>query len=270
MSRPTPTNDLIIRTPRLILRPMTIDDAPDIFLIRSDPETLRYTPITPDSTLEQTRDWIRKLLTSGTDLNFSIELRGTIAKRCNLPPQYQPLKAIGFLSAMRIPEMGYGINRHFWNKGYMTEALEGFKTKYWKFFPRGYPGLEGGERDCLIAQTDKRNQASQAVLKKCGFEWWKEEKKELKGEKITVVWYRVRRPAWGMASREKYDWRCEKDEEDEGVQRVAAIVRGQSLRRSKDRERFERREEIERDAGSEDGLWATLMKGLMHYVGCSR
>lgn len=34
---------ITIRTPRLLLRPLTFEDVPDIFLIRSDPETARFT-----------------------------------------------------------------------------------------------------------------------------------------------------------------------------------------------------------------------------------
>ena len=81
----------------------------------------------------------------------------------------------------------------------MTETLKGFVMAYWDLFPKGYPGLKGDEKDTLTAQTFQENEASQAVLKKCGFECWKKEEEEIKGEKITMVWYRLWRPEQGKA-----------------------------------------------------------------------
>ena len=38
-----PVHGITFRTPRLLLRPLTFEDIPDIFLMRSDPEVARFT-----------------------------------------------------------------------------------------------------------------------------------------------------------------------------------------------------------------------------------
>ncbi|PXV66766.1 RimJ/RimL family protein N-acetyltransferase [Dysgonomonas alginatilytica] len=72
-------------------------------------------------------------------------------------------------------EIGYGINADYRNEGYMTEAVQAMCE--WALPQSGV--------NSVIAETDKENDASQKVLKKCGMKkydesdtgfWWKLEK----------------------------------------------------------------------------------------------
>lgn len=82
-----------------------------------------------------------------------------------------------------------------WGRGYATEALEGFIGWYWTTFPNGHPTLEGEDRIYLRAVTGPLSEAgaSIAVLKKCGFEYWKEQEEDDifgKGKVLLPVWRR--------------------------------------------------------------------------------
>ncbi len=71
-------------------------------------------------------------------------------------------------------EIGYGLSPDYGKKGYMTEAVNGFKE--WAF---QQPTVQS-----LLAETEKDNLASQSVLKRCNFQlthcnetlWWRVKK----------------------------------------------------------------------------------------------
>lgn len=48
----------IIETKRLILRPLTLDDAQDVYEWTGDPVVNRYTPYPIHEDVQQTREWI--------------------------------------------------------------------------------------------------------------------------------------------------------------------------------------------------------------------
>ncbi len=61
-------------------------------------------------------------------------------------------------------EIGYGISKGYWSKGYMTEAV--YAMVQWALKEKGV--------SAVIAKTDKDNIASQKVLLKAGFEKFNE------------------------------------------------------------------------------------------------
>ncbi|KAF4216149.1 hypothetical protein CNMCM8980_007479 [Aspergillus fumigatiaffinis] len=68
-------------------------------------------------------------------------------------------------------ELGYIFHPDFWGKGYATEAVRGLMGAW----PGIYQGINWGEvqqeRSAeVVAITDKGNEASMRVLRKCGFE----------------------------------------------------------------------------------------------------
>lgn len=71
-----------------------------------------------------------------------------------------------------------------WGKGYATEALQGLLKFYWETFPQGHPSIsDADKRNYLKAVTGPPEEFPQAaasirVLKKCGFEYWKEQKQD--------------------------------------------------------------------------------------------
>ena len=154
-----------------------------------------------ETSVSQTREWIQQRL--NTDLCFVIELAPHASDQSSStsPDQISglnPPKVIGSVGSSTrtgLPDLGYGFNRAYWGKGYATEALRGVVDSYWKEFPNGYPGLKEEDRHMLKACTDWDNDASKAVLKKCGFKLYdKVEYIDKKGVKNTSHEYRLQRP----------------------------------------------------------------------------
>ena len=70
-------------------------------------------------------------------------------------------------------EVGYETDNEYQNKGYMTETLTGLIK--WAFKHEGVK--------CVIAETEKKNKASQRVLEKVGMKKFKQTK--------NYYWYRI-------------------------------------------------------------------------------
>lgn len=106
-------------TPRLTLRPARMSDAQDLFEYSRDPEVARHVLWDAHSSIYQTRGYIRFLLRqyrSGAPSTFVIEHTR----------QRKVIGTIGFMwmqQENRSAEVGYSLNRSYWNQGYMTEAL---------------------------------------------------------------------------------------------------------------------------------------------------
>jgi RimJ/RimL family protein N-acetyltransferase len=47
------------RTERLLLRPLRLEDAEDVVLMRKHPEVMMHTSILPSDDIEKTRDWVQ-------------------------------------------------------------------------------------------------------------------------------------------------------------------------------------------------------------------
>jgi RimJ/RimL family protein N-acetyltransferase len=50
---------LFAKTERLLLRPLRVEDAEDVVLMRKHPEVMKHTSILPSDDMERTREWIR-------------------------------------------------------------------------------------------------------------------------------------------------------------------------------------------------------------------
>lgn len=139
---------------------------------------------------------------------FAVELVGlAAAKETDRPSTDDDVdrlpKVIGVCGAGVLPEIGYMYNKSYWGNGYATEALQGFLELYWKTYPDGFPGLEAEDKDIVLGRVNEDNLPSQAVLKKCGFEFWRELEVEDKSDKTKIVKlyeYRLWRPGMGKSS----------------------------------------------------------------------
>lgn len=101
---------------------------------------------------------------------------------------------IGMCGVHTAPEVGYSFHPDVWGKGYASEAIAGLVEKYWETFPDGHPSLQEHERDYLEGHTARENLASQGVLRKNGFQFWKEveESSSVGGgpKEMMMVWRR--------------------------------------------------------------------------------
>ena len=108
-----------IETKRLILRDWEISDASAAFKYASDPIVVRYMLWGPN-TMRQTREFIRKvrkhrLVKPRRDVELAVVLKSDnrVIGGCGLRIKKPTLKE---------GDLGYAFNRHYWGKGYATEA----------------------------------------------------------------------------------------------------------------------------------------------------
>ncbi|MDW2800688.1 GNAT family N-acetyltransferase [Clostridium boliviensis] len=111
----------IIETEQLILRELTMDDLEAWYQILSDQETMQYYTSAFDK--NQTRKWIDWSLANYNKYGFG--LWAVILKKsdefigdCGIT--MQNIYGDGNL----LPEIGYHINKRFWNNGYASQAAK--------------------------------------------------------------------------------------------------------------------------------------------------
>lgn len=144
---------MIIKTKRLILRPVTLEDAADIFEYCKSPDVGPNAGWKPHETLDETKEYIESVFAPCEDV-FGITLQNET-------------KVIGTLGLIEDPKrdnpnsrmLGYSLSTAYWGQGIMTEAVQalihyGFDTKHF----------------CVIsAYCYPQNLRSKHVIEKCGF-----------------------------------------------------------------------------------------------------
>ncbi len=150
-----PTSIPRLETPRLVLRALEPGDAPAIFAILADPETVRYWSTPPMQSVAEAEALIAR------DAQYIAEGSG---QRWALCPR-EGGDTIGTISLFRFDEqsdraeIGYVLARETWGKGFMSEALSAvidyaFDTLHLRR---------------LEADTDPRNEGSVKLLARMGF-----------------------------------------------------------------------------------------------------
>ncbi len=108
-----------LRTERLILRPLKMSDARDLFAYAQDPEVSKHVLWTAHRSVSDSRRFLREGIRQyrqGFPGSFAIVLSetgrmiGTIGYMW-INPEYHSC------------EIGYSLSRTYWNRGLMTEAL---------------------------------------------------------------------------------------------------------------------------------------------------
>ena len=110
-------NTFILETNRLKLRELNEKDIIPLHEILSDVETMKYYPAPFD--LKGTEVWINRSRESYTENEFglwAVVLKSdeTFAGQCGI--------TYTNIDGDKVPEIGYHINKKFWNQGYATEA----------------------------------------------------------------------------------------------------------------------------------------------------
>ena len=101
-------------TKRLILRNFKLEDSEDVYEYSKDEETVKYLTWENHKSIEQTKDVLTKFFVNNEN-NYAL-----VVKETN--------KCIGSID-LRIDKendklsFGYVLNKAYWNKGYMSEAL---------------------------------------------------------------------------------------------------------------------------------------------------
>ncbi len=148
-----PTTGPTLTTSRLSLRPLQVEDAPNLFRIYQMEGVLRYFPNPVPPPLERVEGFIKGQAEHWAKYgygNWGVLPRG--AK-----------EIIGWAGLQYLPELdetevGFLLSANEWGKGYATEvALRAINF-----------GFEGFDLDHIIALVHPENLASRRVIQKCG------------------------------------------------------------------------------------------------------
>lgn len=145
-----------LRTDRLLLRQMTLADAPGVQQLRSNKEVMKYNNRPLTRTLEEAESWINIIIES---------LRKNDGITWCICLKESPAEHVGSIGLWRIDkenhraEIGYMLEPAMQGKGIMHEALK-------KILEYGFKEIK---LHSIEAQIDPRNEASATLLKKAGF-----------------------------------------------------------------------------------------------------
>jgi len=146
-----------IRTQRLLLRPLRMQDDKDMFRYCSDPAVSRHVLWDTHPNVRYSRSCLRPAIRqyrAGQPATFGIE---------RLEDQ-RLIGTIGFIwvnTDHRSAEIGYSLARDCWNQGYATEALKA-ALKY---------GFDKLRLNRIEAQHESDNPASGRVMEKAGMRY---------------------------------------------------------------------------------------------------
>ena len=158
----------MIETERLILRPVKIEDAEDIFEYAADPDTGPRAGWTPHRTIEETKELLRIWTTPNTaETQFAViykpdnKVVGTMGV-VNLNIKKKDKKDI-FVnklleSGKSVYEIGNTIGKSYWGKGISTECLKAMINYL----------FGSTNADIVITTHYSANIASGRVQDKCG------------------------------------------------------------------------------------------------------
>ncbi len=147
----------VLETERLLLRCMTLADAPQLFLLRADKKIMEWLDREPFKSIEETVAFINEKILDSLQKNegilWVVEL------------QSQPGKLIGTTGFWRIDknhyraEIGYMLHSDYWQKGIMKEAVK--ISLDWAFSKTDIHSIE--------ANINPGNEPSAALLRSLGF-----------------------------------------------------------------------------------------------------
>ncbi|KAI1640044.1 acetyltransferase domain-containing protein [Biscogniauxia mediterranea] len=200
---PPDTERSMIRTERLIIRPLQHGDAQSLHELRTQPEAMAGTRLGKiDRDIDETREVLASLISSaersflfGAFLSSTGEFIGEGGVH-------------SITSDTGWPEIGYKIKREHWGRGYATEFLRSVLDAWWRL-PRYTRDVEihalavgdAETTEHVYANADIGNVGSQRVLEKLGFKRmrvWTEPDTQLHrlGQPITLMGFTLSRPRY--------------------------------------------------------------------------
>lgn len=138
-----------IETDRLILRHITLADAPAVFAWTSDPEVNRFMAYPLHKDMDMTRQWIKSIEAEPFEFGFYRKDTGTLIGTGGVGKNQEGEH-----------ELGYNLRRDAWGQGFATEAAQAMLT--WAYTVHGIRTFR--------ARHALANKASGAVIRKCGFQ----------------------------------------------------------------------------------------------------
>jgi len=145
-----------LKTERLVLRRLTLDDKEAMFFLRSDKRVLQFLQKEPAASLKEAEDFIHRIL-GDMDNNEAIMWAITLEEN--------PGHLIGTICYWRIQkehhraEIGYVLHPDYWQKGIMKEAIQ-------KVLDYGFNTLQ---LHSVEGRINPDNKPSAATLESTGF-----------------------------------------------------------------------------------------------------
>jgi len=102
-------------TERLILRPLTMDDAEDVFAWTGDAVVNRFMPYNVYTDVEAVKQWIGSIRPETHEFAFALKSTGKVIGS----------GSICLDEKEQSYTFGYNLNRAWWGQGYATEAARG-------------------------------------------------------------------------------------------------------------------------------------------------
>ena len=173
-----------LETPRLLLRPLVMHDAQDIYDYSRDPEVARYVLWSAHRSVSESRAYLRYILRQyreGAPSSWGIVLKAT----------GRVTGTIGYMAYNEensTVEVGYSLARSLWNQGLMTEALQAVLAF----------SFERMQIHRVEAQHNAANPASGRVMSKCGMHYEGRLRGRVynKGRYVDVDLYAIVREEW--------------------------------------------------------------------------
>jgi ribosomal-protein-alanine N-acetyltransferase len=142
----------MLKTERLILRPMTKDDVEDVFTMRRDDEIMRFIR-EPVVSRKEAEDWINMISSRWT--KNGIGFCGIIEKTSG---KFAGWCGLWQLKENQEIEVGYAIVKDFWRKGFASEAAKAI-LKY---------AFDELNLEKIVAVARPENAGSRGVMEKIG------------------------------------------------------------------------------------------------------
>jgi ribosomal-protein-alanine N-acetyltransferase len=141
----------VIETERLLLRKVSMDDAEDVFFLRTNEEAMKYINKPKLLSIDDAKELIKKMnvpdrIQWGITLHSANKIIGTIG--------YHKIEKEHYRA-----EIGYMLDPQYWNTGLMSEALA-------KAIDFGFTKMNLHSIEAII---NPGNKASRMILKKFNF-----------------------------------------------------------------------------------------------------
>lgn len=144
-------HNVMINTERLLLRPLTVDDAQEVYEWVSDDRVSKYMVYNTYQSVDEVVQWLKYIETVTDEYNFGFVRKsdGRLIGSGGISPD---AKGNGFWG------FGYNLRYDCWGKGYATEATKAMMKYVYENF---------GVRKFASSHVEF-NKASGRVMEKCG------------------------------------------------------------------------------------------------------
>ncbi len=144
---------IIVETPRLVLREMTLDDVDFIASLLTDREIMRF--YAQDYTRSDADAWVRRQLDRYARDGHGMYL---VLERDTGAPVGQVGLARQLVEGNYEPEVGYILHRNFWRRGYASEAARAVRDHAFGVLDKPH----------VVSMIRPINHPSQGVARKLG------------------------------------------------------------------------------------------------------